>query len=78
MARHSLNRTRHNGIVTKQAGAGAAGWEMADTAPVTVVADPAAARLDPTRRLITVAGGLGTPRYDSLPDGRTPVAAAGR
>ena len=26
MARHSLNRTRHNGIVTKQAGAGAAGW----------------------------------------------------
>ena len=37
--------------------------EMADTAPVTVVADPAAAaRLDPTRRLITVAGVLGTPR----------------
>ncbi len=26
MARHSLNRIRHNGIVTKQAGAGAAGW----------------------------------------------------
>ena len=26
MARHSLNRTRHNRIVTKQAGAGAAGW----------------------------------------------------
>ena len=53
--------------------------EIADTAPVTVVADPAAAaRLDPTRRLITVAGVLGTPRYDSLPDGRTPVAAAGR
>ena len=53
--------------------------EIADTAPITVVADPdAAARLDPTRRLITVAGVLGTPRYDSLPDGRTPVAAAGR
>ena len=59
--------------------------EIADTAPVTVDPDPdpdpdpaAAARLDPTRRLITVAGVLGTPRYDSLPDGRTPVAAAGR
>ena len=44
----------------------------------TLLKPEAAARLDPTRRLITVAGGLGTPRYDSLPDGRTPVAAAGR
>ena len=45
------------------------GVETGDTTPVTVVADAEeGARLEPSRRHLTVKEVLGPPRYDSLPD----------